>query len=674
MIERLLIVNRGEIACRIIRTARSMGITALAVHSARDRNALHVRRADEAYEVGGATPAESYLNQEALLDVARRSGADAVHPGYGFLAENPDFARGVGETDGVTWVGPGPDVMATMGVKDEAKARMASAGVPVVPDYRGSNQDPEHLRERARDLGYPVLIKPLAGGGGTGMRAVESDEQFPDRLDAARREAEGAFGDDRVLIETLLERPRHIEIQVFGDRHGSAVHLFERDCSVQRRYQKVIEEAPAPGMPAELRAEMGEAAVRAVDELDYTNAGTMEFVVDVSDGLEDAPFYFMEMNTRLQVEHPVTEMVTGQDLVEWQLLVAAGEPLPVRQEELSLEGHAIEARLYAEDPATNFRPQAGTVRRFRIPDRPSVRVDAGVEDGDRIDEHYDPLMGKLIARGPNRRRALNELRSALLDTGVAGVRTNQELLRRILELEAFRNGDLDTHLIDRHSDTLIPPSYGEPDREDLILAVVYFLSGAGTNHSQGKTMDGDPWSLRDHWRMATMVDRTIQLTSGRASYSISARCGPDGYELTLADETDAVEVREDSARRISVVRDGVRLAAEVSPGDGDRITLFRNGRSIPFERHVPGREREAMAGPDRITASMPGRVVRVLVEAGEAVEQGQDVLILEAMKMEMTLKAGRAGRVAERPIEEGDQVSEGDLLISIRDPEDGDDS
>ncbi len=666
MFDRLLIANRGEIACRIMATARELGITTIAVYSGADRDAMHVRTADEAHEIGPPPAAESYLDIDTIVQTAQETGADAIHPGYGFLAENPDFPTAVSEA-GLTFVGPEAEVIEAMGVKDRAKDLMEEAGVPVVPGYRGENQDPEHLQKQAEEIGFPVLIKPRSGGGGKGMRLVESPESFQDELAASRREAKKAFGDESVLLEKFITRPRHVEVQVFGDHHGNAVHVFERDCSLQRRYQKVIEEAPAPGVPQSFREKIGNAAVRAVESLDYTNAGTMEFIVDASGDLSDADFYFMEMNTRLQVEHPVTEMVTGEDLVEWQLRVANGEELPRKQDEIQMDGHAFEARLYAEDPSEEFAPRTGRIQRFVQPE-PSkhLRIDAGVEDGDRVSIHYDPMIAKIIVWGPNRSRAVRRMHQALLDTGVAGMTTNQEFLLRVFEQQAFQNGDVHTRFIPEHRDELIPPDYGTPRRPDLLLAAVHYLSGGETTDAGNDAVPSDPWWTGTNWRLNGVLETSLTIQSDDTETDVSATCHDRQYTLSINGDTTTVALESYENGLLELRRDGARVTGRIFPtgSEGD-IILFRRGRCLPFHLYVPGREPGEIAGAGRVRASMPGTIIEVLVAEGDEVEQNQPVLKMEAMKMEMTIEAGRGGTVQELPVSVGDQVSEDDLLISI---------
>jgi 3-methylcrotonyl-CoA carboxylase alpha subunit len=612
MIESLLIANRGEIARRIIRTARALGIRTIAVHSDVDAAMPFVREADEAVCIGTAAASDSYLRQDRLLDAARATGAQAIHPGYGFLSENAGFAEAV-IAAGLVWVGAPPAAIRAMGLKDAAKARMIAAGVPVTPGYLGADQSVERLRAEADAIGYPVLIKAVAGGGGKGMRRVDAPEDFADLLDSCRREAAASFGNTQVLIEKYILSPRHIEVQVFGDTHGEVVHLFERDCSLQRRHQKVIEEAPAPGMDAVTRAAVCDAAVRAAKAVDYVGAGTIEFIADGSEGLRADRIWFMEMNTRLQVEHPVTEAITGQDLVEWQLRVASGEPLPRRQKELAIAGWAMEARLYAENPSTGFLPSTGPLDRLRFPD--GVRIDSGVEEGGEVTPYYDPMIAKLIVQGDTRRQAAAKLATAAGDTQVWPVRTNAAFLARAAAHPDFVAGRVDTGFIERHADTLIPSP--DPSPQVLAAAAAAILPVA----------NGDPWTA---------------LRGFRAN----------------ADPSPLVEV--EVAGRPYLVTDPSISRGTVADG-----VIFIHGEAWPFgprrADHVAG----AGEGDGAILSPMPGRVIAVLVASGQTVTKGERMLVLEAMKMEQALLAPFDGVVAELKVAEGAQVPEGTLLAVI---------
>ncbi|MEM7497743.1 MAG: biotin carboxylase N-terminal domain-containing protein [Pseudomonadota bacterium] len=651
MITKLLIANRGEIACRIARTARRLGIATVAVHSDADRDAAHVAAADEAVAIGPAAAAESYLRAERLLRAARETGADAVHPGYGFLSENPDFAEAVTGA-GLAWVGPPPDAIRAMGLKDAAKRLMEEAGVPVVPGYHGEGQDAGLLAKEAERIGYPVLVKARAGGGGKGMRLVERPAAFAEALERARSEAASAFGDDRVLVEKFVANPRHIEVQVFGDGHGNIVHLYERDCSAQRRHQKVIEEAPAPGMTPALRAAMTAAAVRAAEAVGYAGAGTVEFIVDgarMAEGADDC-FFFMEMNTRLQVEHPVTELVTGLDLVEWQLRVASGEALPVAQEAIALRGHAVEARLYAEDAARDFMPQTGRIAALALPEGPGIRVDAGVRAGDEVTPHYDPMIAKIIAAGPTRAAAFARLGEALAETHVAGVVTNADFLARLAALPAMLEARLDTGMIAREAAALhgVP----EPEAAELALAAAAVSGQLGADHP----LTG--------WRAWGSGRAHLRLLSGEAAYDIAFDAARGRLEAETPSGPAALTYRALDGAIWQVADAGAARRVAVH-AHGDAVTLARPGRRLAFRREDPRARTEKSAGGDRLTAPLPGLVKTVSVSAGEKVSEGDVLAVMEAMKMEHALRAPRDGEVAEVAAGAGDQVAEGALLIAL---------
>ncbi|WP_371054734.1 biotin carboxylase N-terminal domain-containing protein [Rhodosalinus sp. K401] len=641
MFDSVLIANRGEIACRVIETARSMGLRSVAVYSDADAGARHVEMADEAVRIGPPAPGESYLRGDAIIEAARAAGAQAIHPGYGFLSENPDFVAAV-EAAGLVFVGPSAEAIRAMGLKDAAKAVMERAGVPVVPGYHGENQDDEHLSGAADAIGYPVLIKAVAGGGGKGMRLVERAEDFPAALASARAEARGAFGNPAVLVEKFVAKPRHIEVQVFGDG-ARAVHLFERDCSLQRRHQKVIEEAPAPGMTAEMRAAMGRAAVRAAEAIGYRGAGTVEFIVDASEGLRPDRFWFMEMNTRLQVEHPVTEAVTGVDLVEWQFRVAAGLPLPARQEELALSGHAFEARLYAEDVPKGFLPATGRLSHLGFP--AAVRADTGVRAGDEITPHYDPMIAKLVVHGPTRDIALSKLRRALEETEVAGTVTNLAFLRALARHDGFGKGDVDTGLIARDLDALATAPAPSPEtRAEAALAAAGLLAPAGP--ATGFAL----WApLR--WRVALRLGET----------DIEARItclGPDRRVVEIAGTELSCE-RRDGAWRI-----GGRPAAGTHVAAG-AVTVF-GVSGAEFEIVDPLAQAWAAGhGADVIEAPMPGLLRAMIATPGQTVRAGERLAVLEAMKMEHALAAPRDGVVAEVLAAEGAQVEAGAALVRL---------
>jgi len=609
MIQSLLIANRGEIACRIIRTARAMGIRTIAVYSDADAHALHVREADEAVHIGASPARESYLMGDRIIAAARDSGAAAIHPGYGFLSENADFAQAVIDA-GIVWVGPNPDSIRAMGLKDAAKERMIAAGVPVTPGYLGADQDPDHLHREADAIGYPVLIKAVAGGGGKGMRRVDAAADFADALVSCQREAESSFGNTQVLIEKYILSPRHIEVQVFGDTHGNVVHLFERDCSLQRRHQKVIEEAPAPGMDADTRRAICTAAVRAAKAVDYVGAGTIEFIADASEGLRADRIWFMEMNTRLQVEHPVTEEITGQDLVEWQLRVASGEALPKGQDDLSIDGHAIEARLYAEDPAKGFLPSIGRLDRFDLGE--ATRVDTGVEEGAEISPFYDPMIAKVIAWGATREEARETLADALDEAIVWPVRSNAGFLVQALDHPAFVAATLDTGLIAREGDALMPPAM--PSDEALADAAAAL---AGTGPFVGFRLNAAP--RREGMFLVNGEPVVIDFAEA------SGDAATDDSSLLVSEGGQTWEVSR--WRAIGAAAGGAADGAILSP--------------------------------------MPGRIIAVAVAAGASVIKGQKLLTLEAMKMEHSLVAPFDGIVADLAASEGAQVAEGALLARI---------
>jgi 3-methylcrotonyl-CoA carboxylase alpha subunit len=637
---KILIANRGEIACRVMRTAKRMGIRTVAVYSDADRAALHVKLADESHRIGPPPAAESYLSIEAILAAAKESGAEAIHPGYGFLSENEDFAAAC-QRGGVVFIGPTPAAIAAMGDKSAAKRLMEKAGVPLVPGYHGENQDAALLEKEAARVGYPVLIKPSAGGGGKGMRVVLDPKAFAEALAGARREAKAAFGDERVLIERYLERPRHIEMQVFGDQHGTVLHLHERDCSVQRRHQKVIEEAPAPHFSK--RSEMGAAAVAAARAIGYTGAGTVEFIAE-----QDGRFYFMEMNTRLQVEHPVTEMITGLDLVELQLRVAAGERLPFTQEQVQIKGHAIEARIYAEDPEREFLPSTGRLVHVAFP--LDARVDTGVEPGAEISPWYDPMIAKLIVHAEDRTTALAKLSSALRDTRIAGVTTNVEFLRRICESAAFAKAELDTGLIERHRAELFR-ARGPVPHEVLAAAALAELSheehtareraeGSGDRHS--------PWHEVDGWRLNEESHHDFVFSSGGEEHRVRVAFLDEGRRLAI--DGHAYEAGSSQTQTVR---------------EGDNWHVFHDGLrwTLALKQELAGQDFDAGSGS--LAAPMPGRVIKLFVEPGAKVVKGQPLLILEAMKMEHTITAPADGTVKEIHYAAGEQVLEGAELIKV---------
>jgi 3-methylcrotonyl-CoA carboxylase alpha subunit len=643
MFKSVLIANRGEIACRVARTARRMGLRVVAVYSEADADALHVRMADEAHLIGPPPAAQSYLDAEKIIAVARAARAECIHPGYGFLSENAAFAQACADA-GIVFVGPSPDAIRTMGLKDRAKALMEKAGVPVVPGYHGERQDPKFLKEKAYEIGYPVLIKAVAGGGGKGMRRVDLHADFDAALESAMREAQSAFGDARVLIEKYIIAPRHIEMQVFADNHGDAIHLNERDCSLQRRHQKVIEEAPAPGMTAEVRAAMGQAAVAAAKAVNYAGAGTVEFIVDGS-RLRPDGFWFMEMNTRLQVEHPVTEAVTGLDLVEWQLRVAADEKLPAKQDEVKLIGHAVEARLYAEDPAHGFLPSTGKLLALEFPS--GIRVDTGVEAGSEVTPYYDPMIAKLIAHAETRDGALNALADALEKTVVVGPRSNTGLLAALCRTRDFRAGKFDTGFIDRHLGALTTGTKG------LDRGAVAFAAGKLAGREQARIAAanqsgaGSPWDATDGFQLSGIRTTTLPLAADGEPVTAEIRYGAGGMSVAVEGEKAASDARAIEA--------------------GGAVYVLRHGRQTKVTRR-----NLAAAGAENgtggvIRAPMHGKVLALLVDEGAAVVRGQRLAIIEAMKMEHTLTAPIDGTVAGIAVTANSQVAEGATIMTIED-------
>jgi len=649
---KVLIANRGEIACRVMRTARRLGARCIAVHTDPDRLARHVRLADEALRI------ESYLDIGAIVAAARASGAEAIHPGYGFLSENEDFAAACGKA-GIVFVGPTPEAIAAMGDKAAAKRLLEKAGVPLVPGYHGEAQDPARLEKEVSRIGFPAIIKPSAGGGGKGMRIVTQAKEFLPALEAARREAKAAFGDERVLVERYLTRPRHIEVQVFGDTHGNVIHLFERDCSVQRRHQKVLEEAPAPRF--DKRGEIGAAAVAAAKAIGYVGAGTVEFITE-----QDGRFYFMEMNTRLQVEHPVTEMVTGLDLVEWQLRVACGESLSSVQKNLSLEGHAIEARIYAEDPQRDFLPSTGKLLHVAFPEKSAeVRVDAGVDAGDEITPWYDPMIAKLIVRGADRAEALARLRAALSQVEIAGVATNVEFLQRIAASSAFSQADLDTGLIERCRAELLPPRE-ELSREILAAAAFAELAHEEADARQRARFSGDPhspWHGVDGWRLNEDSHHDFTFVESEREHPARVWFLAEGLKLGLNGKDYALAGNA-AGTALTLALDGRRFRA-TAVREGAAWHIFCDGasRKLALKQHAHEDDSEAVAG--LLTAPMPGKIVKVMVEAGRKVAKGEPLLILEAMKMEHTITAPGDGVVKELHYAAGEQVLEGAELIRL---------
>ena len=649
MLKKLLIANRGEIAVRIIRTAKSLGYRTVAVFSEADANALHVELADEAVCIGPAQVAASYLNADAILEAARKTGADCVHPGYGFLSENSGFARACKDA-GLVFVGPPEAAIELMGSKRRSKIAMQEAGVPVVPGFEGREASKDgasdkELIEAAKNIGYPLMIKASAGGGGRGMRLVEKEADLADNLKRARSESKQAFGDDELILEKAVIEPRHIEIQVFADQHGNAVYLGERDCSIQRRHQKVVEEAPSPFMTPELRAAMGEAAVKAALACSYEGAGTVEFLVD-----KDRNFYFLEMNTRLQVEHPVTEMITGQDLVAWQLAVAAGEPLPLKQDEITLNGHAIEVRLYAEDPARDFTPQTGTLHRFEPAEGEGIRFDSGVRSGDDITPHYDPMLAKIIAWGKNRNEARRRLIAALENTAVFGTITNQRFLAHIIANESFGRGEATTAFLQtefRNDPSMTPSDIGI---RELALAASLFSQGA----------DG-----QQAWSNAPATVTPMKLATGEQTLDVLVRANDRHIIVTAGD--DQYELMQISAGngRACIIDKGIRQVCEYHR-QGDHLYLQAFGQNLALQdiTHQPAIG-SAASGTGQIKATMDGALIDLLVEQGQTVRQGDTLVILEAMKMEHPVKADRDGTLTSLRVSRGDQVKRNQLLAEI---------
>ena len=666
MFNKILIANRGEIACRVAATCRRLGVKSVAVYSDADANAKHVAACDEAVHIGEAAAAQSYLRFERIIEAARATGAQAIHPGYGFLSENEDFAHAC-EAAGIVFIGPPVEAIAAMGSKAAAKALMHAASVPLVPGYHGDDQDPALLQREADAMGYPVLLKASAGGGGKGMRVVERSVDFAAALASCKREAASSFGNDRVLIEKYLTRPRHVEVQVFADKHGGAVYLFDRDCSVQRRHQKVLEEAPAPGLDESVRRAMGEAAVAAARAVHYEGAGTVEFIMTGAD------FYFMEMNTRLQVEHPVTEMITGLDLVEWQLRVAAGEPLPLEQSQLSITGHALEARIYAENPARGFLPSTGTLKHLRMPEgvefrlgdagkRASVRIDSGVREGDTITPFYDPMIAKLIVHGATREDALARMERALEACEVVGPHTNVEFLHRLVTCEPFASADLDTGLIERNYDALFSPQQ-KPVREALALACAALLGREG-----GAAHGASPWQSLAHWRLNSGFAQSHSWRDVESDTAFTVAHTHDGGEQTLAYAGHAARYtwwRGEGVDEYGATIGDKRVTGRVFI-DGDVFHVFFLGTAMAFEwQNLLAHAADAEHGEGRLTAPMPGKVIAVLVEPGAVVEKGAPLIVMEAMKMEHTIGAPAAGKVTEVLYGVGDQVADGAQLLVL---------
>jgi 3-methylcrotonyl-CoA carboxylase alpha subunit len=687
MFKKILIANRGEIACRVAATARRMGIKTVAVYSEADANAKHVAVCDEAVLIGPPAAKESYLRADKIIAVALETGAQAIHPGYGFLSENSDFADACAAV-GLVFIGPPASAIRAMGSKSAAKALMEKAKVPLVPGYHGDNQDADLLQAEADRIGYPVLLKASAGGGGKGMRVVEQSADFKAALASCKREATNSFGDDKVLVEKYLLQPRHIEIQVFADTHGNCVYLFERDCSVQRRHQKVLEEAPAPGMTLKRRNAMGQAAVAAAAAVGYVGAGTVEFIAN-----QDGSFYFMEMNTRLQVEHPVTEMITGQDLVEWQLRVAFGEPLPKTQAALELRGHSLEARIYAENPEKGFLPAIGTLRHMRTPQAvnfvlgsgdhagapAAVRIDAGVREGDAISPYYDPMIAKLIVWGADRQEALARMGQALSEYQIVGLATNIGFLQRLIGSKAFSTADLDTSLIERNRDALFPPLQPAP-MAALALATVALveseksmLTAPLSDSPLARVASGDPWSHALGWRLNQVLQRQLGFSDEYANtvapdfaYETKLDYRHDGWLLEVCDIQAKMVLLHRNGNDYSLMLGEVAVRGTVKR-DGDVFVVFTGGRQYAFSYNDPmAHAGEVEAEGGRLTAPMPGKVVAVLVSQGQSAKKGDPLVIMEAMKMEHTIAAPDDGLVEEILYAVGDQVADGAPLIAFK--------
>ena len=666
MFPKILIANRGEIACRVIKTARRLGIATVAVYSEADADARHVRLADEAVLIGPAPPRDSYLVIDKIIAAAQQTGAAAIHPGSGFLSENAEFAEACAAA-GLIFIGPPPAAMRAMGSKSAAKHLMEQAGIPLTPGYHGADQAPAFLQQQADQIGYPVLIKASAGGGGKGMRVVECAEDFAAALASCQREATSAFGEAQVLVEKYLLRPRHIEIQIFGDSHGNYLHLFERDCSVQRRHQKVLEEAPAPDMSAERRNAMGRAAVAAAKAVGYVGAGTVEFIVN-----PDGGFYFMEMNTRLQIEHPITEMITGLDLVEWQLRVAAGEPLPLQQEQLQLHGHALEARIYAEDPAKGFLPATGRLTRLVAPEENlHVRVDTGVEEGDEISRFYDPMLAKLIVWDANREQALARMLQALAQYRIVGVANNVDFLSRLVASPAFARADLDTGLIEREREFLFDTGAAMP-REVVLVAALASLLREQARAAREAALDRDPrspWHARDGWRLNSWGEQRLLFRAGESERSVRVRYVEggyaQGYRLSLDGQDTLVRGELGPNDTLWAELDGLRMNATVVVA-GERRHVFLHGRAWPLVRIDPLYHGGEGGGPEGgLLAPMPGNIIALIATPGAKVAKGAPLLILEAMKMEHTLTAPSHGTVKSFRFAVGDQVGDGAELVEF---------
>jgi 3-methylcrotonyl-CoA carboxylase alpha subunit len=670
MFERILIANRGEIACRVIRTCRRLGIHTIAVYSDADRDAQHVRLADEAWPIGGPRPAESYLRSDVILEVAKKTGAQAVHPGYGFLSENTAFARACTEA-GIVFIGPSPESIDAMGSKAAAKALMERHAVPLVPGYHGDNQDAAHLAEQAAKTGFPLMIKAAAGGGGKGMRIVRNANEFADALASAQRESASSFGDTRVILERYVEHPRHIEFQVFGDTLGNVIHLNERECSAQRRYQKVLEETPSATLDPARRKAMGEAAVAAAKAVNYVGAGTVEFIVARQPDGSPGEFFFMEMNTRLQVEHPVTELTLGLDLVEWQLRIADGGALPLTQDQVHAHGHAIEVRLYAEDPEQNFLPGSGKLQTLRLPS-PSVhvRLDGGVIEGDTVTIFYDPMIAKLIVFDATRTQALQRLRDALAACEIVGPKSNIGFLERLARHPAIIEGYIDTGYLDRHLDEFLAGEAAPADGVLFAAATAALLCDehAAVAAANGSADPHSPWNRADAWRIGHAGKRIVALTLHEQRHEVEARGHDGSYQLRHGESTCEVQGARHDGDVLSARFDGEALRMPVR-ADGHHVLLHdAHGQRYSFSRAAAfAWESKDAAGGNQVIAPMPGRIVLVKAKAGDSVEQGQELLVMEAMKMELALKAPRAGTIESVNAAEGEFVEADAVLVRFAD-------
>lgn len=656
MFEKILIANRGEIACRVIRTAKKLGIATVAVYSDADAHAQHVKLADEAIYIGQSPATQSYLQVDRIIQAAIDTGSQAIHPGYGFLSENDQFALAC-QQHNICFIGPPVDAILAMGLKATSKALMEKAGVPLTPGYHGTNQEAEFLKQQADAIGYPVLIKASAGGGGKGMSLVERSEDFLQSLASCKREAKSSFGNDDVLIERYVIQPRHIEVQVFGDTHGNYVHLFERDCSVQRRHQKVLEEAPAPQMPAQKLDAMRQAAIDAARAVDYVGAGTVEFIVE-----QDGTAYFMEMNTRLQVEHPVTEMITGEDLVEWQLRVADGEPLPKLQHQLQIHGHALEARIYAEEPEKGFLPAIGKIDYLHYPTQnQSVRVDSGIVEGDEITTYYDPMIAKLIVWGKNREAALIQMQHALSQFHVDGLGNNIAFLEKIVRSGSFKQAQLDTNLIQREHDFLFQPEQIKPE---LVIATAFieFLSKLNHNHSSQKQL----WQAQPLWRLNIAFKQTIKLNYLDQTIHIKLSAAEHGFNAEYNGESYQISGQLLDAHTAVIHLNGTQQKLSFNQSQ-QNITLFHTGQSHKFAYIRQDYHQEnSQADQGHLKAPMPGVVTQVLVGANHNVKKDDILMTLEAMKMEYTIRAPQDGVIVDAYFQVGDQVKAGDELVEFQ--------